>query len=274
MHTDTNANIKLPYSQRFPKNLMEYSQKVDNKFLNDNLATIEEINQKDSNHWIPEWVKNYQNKIYGDSDILNHDNFFKATLHDTWRECYEKGIPFPKVSGAYRPMSIQNAGFLGSSIPPPPPPPVPGALISIGSNTSGGPQQANLKIWCTRIIGQATLNNLYNSITASPYQRKGYWKLGCYDESSNMPGAVLAESSSQTLKYGGIGANWISVTQFAITTPNIWLCLNLSHSSARFYYGGGGEVRFAYLPWGAAFPATPGVGGNQGFSIHQQVRHG
>lgn len=102
LHTDTTADIPYPFSQGLPKNVMEISNKIDNKFLNDNLHTIEEMEYRKKG--ITNDFKNYQKKYYDESGILNHDLYFE-----------HEGKIYPKVRGAsffsQNSLSFSNASL-------------------------------------------------------------------------------------------------------------------------------------------------------------------
>lgn len=82
IHTETTAKIKRSYSQGMPKNLMEYSAHVDNKFLNQNLAIIEEIMHRNPKHPIPQWFRDYQVRHYAKFGILKGDQIFASKMRD------------------------------------------------------------------------------------------------------------------------------------------------------------------------------------------------
>jgi len=75
-HTKNQIVIPYSYSQGLPKNAMELSHSVQNKFLNNYQAKIEEANysnllSKNFNKWYLN-----QNLKHSQSGILNHDSFF------------------------------------------------------------------------------------------------------------------------------------------------------------------------------------------------------
>ena len=78
IHTPNITTIPRSYSQRFPKNAMELSHHVQNKFLNNHQAKIEEANHlnllsKNFKRWYL-----HQNLKHSQSGILNHDSFFNS----------------------------------------------------------------------------------------------------------------------------------------------------------------------------------------------------
>lgn len=81
----------------------------------------------------------------------------------------------------------------------------------------------------TGIIGQ-----YYDRIAANYFaDGSGNDRLACYDESGGNPNAILAETgSSATLASFG----WKSVTEFALTTVNLWICLQVDNADADCYF--------------------------------------
>ena len=234
IHTDSIAKIKCSFSQGMPKNLMVYSRKVDNEFLNSNLAIIEEISHIDSKHWIPKWFQQYQNKIYGDAEILNHDNFFKATLHDIWRDCYEKDIPFPKLSGGMRSMSIQNAGFLGSLTNE-----VNGATLeTLGTNDVA----ANTADEITASkLATATVGHYYDQVAHNIAIASGNYNQGVYDTSGGVPTNLIQSTGSIA-----VTADFAlkSLTEFQINTTQMWTASMTNNATTqwRTWNGASGDA--------------------------------
>jgi len=77
IHTTNHATIPKSYSQGLPKNAMKLSHNVQNKFLNNHQAKIEEAdhyNLLTKNFKV--WYLN-QNLKHAQAEILNHDGFFK-----------------------------------------------------------------------------------------------------------------------------------------------------------------------------------------------------
>ena len=64
-HSETKVSVPHSYEMRFPKDLMEESHKVQNKFLNDSLGEIEEAYNKNIlpsqfKTWFSHQIHNYQ----------------------------------------------------------------------------------------------------------------------------------------------------------------------------------------------------------------------
>ena len=76
IHTTNRAIIPHPYWQGLPKNAMTLSHSVQNKFLNNHQAKIEEANHSNLlSKNFKKWYLN-QNLKHSQSGILNHDSFF------------------------------------------------------------------------------------------------------------------------------------------------------------------------------------------------------
>ena len=110
IHTDNTAKIKRSYSQGMPKNFMDYSAFVDNHFLNDNLAIIEEMNHRDAKHPIPRWFREYQIKHFAKFGILNKDRFFTSRMRDGYRKHFSADLTEIREIGSL-PYSGTVLGF-------------------------------------------------------------------------------------------------------------------------------------------------------------------
>ena len=73
--TNDSVKVKNNYDMGMPKDLERYCEKVDDKFLNNHLATIEEFDSKFPNNDLVQWFKDYQNRYF--SANIPHDNFLK-----------------------------------------------------------------------------------------------------------------------------------------------------------------------------------------------------
>jgi hypothetical protein len=219
VHTETTAKIKRSFSQGMPKNLMEYSAHVDNKFLNDNLAIIEEMHHRDQKHPIPKWFREYQIKHFAKHGILKADGFF---VRDRFF-----GRMFPREiyygAGAnYHNMGI--ASVIGNTK-------VFGSEIQVG-----GSNQAN----GTNATGYLFIMNLTNAIAQAWYDRialsvntpAGNYHIGCYDDNSN-PNNLLVDSGSLAVPSG---YTYQAVTEFQAPSTTIWLALTVNNTSLSPHY--------------------------------------
>ena len=243
-HTDETVKIKSTFSQGFPKNLMDYSVKIDNKFLNDYLAIIEEINHKDPNHCIPKAFQEYQNNIYGDKEILNHDNFFKAKLHDSFFK-YQDEYGMPKNTHYMRGTNIQNVGFLGSLTSK-----VFGATLERINDLENN-SNANTII-CTS-LPSGTAGQYYNQLTiksGTTNGGSGNIRLGLYDDISLVPTNLAIETGSITAPANNDYTPQ-SVTEFQLPTNNTWFAHNESATWTYRNAGINGTRRYKIFTFGA-----------------------
>ncbi len=213
MHTDNTAKVKRSYSQNFPKNLMDYSAKVDNKFLNDNLHTIEEMEYRKKG--ITDGFRNYQNKHYGNREILNHDLYFT-----------HEGKTYPKVSGAAL-MGIKNIGFIGSL----------DVKVNGANLTAGGTAlHTNLAsyIYAGR-LSSGTIGEYYNQISVNVFATgSGSINLAVYDDDGASPSkaeTVYGETGSFT---AATGITEHSLSEFDLVTAQNWSAVQTTASD--IYY--------------------------------------
>lgn len=267
IYTDRVAHMELSFSQRFPKNLMDYSTKLDNKFLNNNLGIIEEINHRNPKHWIPKWFQEYQNRIYGGDDILNKDNFFKAKLHDSFLH-YQDEFGMPKNTKYYSGLTIKDVAFLGILKQH-----VNGTefVTNVGS-TGHTPLGADI-LWASLASSGVTQNAYYDEIAASCFDSIGNVALGCYlaDGAGSIPATLVASNSGNACNSA---YTYRSVTEFQITTTTAWLVLNLSSGSTEINFQNGGSVNYktsiSYPTISSPFPSTPSTSVNE---MQQKCSH-
>lgn len=194
IHTDETAKMKRSYSQGLPKNIMDYSQKIDNEFLNNNLHTIEEMEYRKKG--ITNDFKNYQNKYYDDSGILNHDLYFN---HD--------GKIYPKVSGAS--PFIMNPSRFGAQN---------GITLATNATDDVAANTAN-ELVASRLETLGTVGHLYDQVAVSVATASGNYHVGSYDGSDTVPNNRDSTTGSIT-----VTADYAlkSVTEFALSTTRNW----------------------------------------------------
>lgn len=233
--TDRTINVKRSFSQGMPKNLSDYAVKIDNEFLNSNLAIIEEINHRDSKHWIPKWFKEYQNNYFGKDDILNKDNFFKATLHDTWKECYDKAISFPKVSGG----SIFSQSMLSFSTPllsrfgf--------GLVLETATGTHAGNYTINSLSGNKVTIGTGIISTKYDRLAHRLVSAAGNINLGAYSDDGGSPSKPLNREATTGSITSTADYALKSVTEFTTATAQQWIATIHDAVQSTYYDAAGG----------------------------------
>ena len=210
IHTDKIAKIKRSYSQGMPKNIKEYSDKVDNKFLNDNLHTIEEMEYRKKG--ITDDFKNYQHKYYDESGILNHDLYFK---HDD--------KIYAKVSGGsffnQNAISFSNASLNRK---------VNGTQLTTVDTVNSTNIAEVSYILASQLSTSGTVGHYYDRITMNVIGTPtGNVRMALYDNFTSSPKNLVVESSSSAAV---TSANVLSITESALTTTSSWLAFQASGS--------------------------------------------
>ena len=238
LHTDKTAKIKRTQYQRFPKSLMEESIKVNNKFLNNNLAIIEEINYKDSKHWIPKAFQEYQNNIYKDKEILNHDNFFKAKLHDSFFK-YQDEYGMPKNTHYMKGNSIQNVGFLGSLTSK-----ALGATLETGDTSVYSTFASH---WYATGVTGAVANTFYDQVALNIFNKSTstLYRMAVYSNSSSLPDTLYNQTASTT--YPTSGYTFIPlIAEIEITQTVLWIAQQTNGGGNAYMKTDTGTYREAY----------------------------
>ncbi len=238
IHTDKTAKIPKPQYSQFPKSLDDFSTKVDNKFLNDNLHTIEEMEYRKKG--ITDGFRNYQNKYYDKKEILNHDLYFT-----------HEGKTYPRVSGSAG-MNIKNVGFLGSLKLPA----VNGQELESNAGASTYTGNSAGGIYACRTDASGDVTDLYDRLAMSDQNSLGNQRLASYSDSgSTTPDVIYAETGSNALDSA---YTWRSVTEFGLTTALTWIAMQVDNSggTAYPYYTAGAGITYAKSQVMGAFTTT------------------
>ena len=253
LHTDTSAKIKCSFSQGMPKNLKEYSDKVDNKFLNDNLHTIEEMEYRKKG--ITNDFKEYQNKYYDESGILNHDLYFE-----------HEGTIYPKLAGgsffSQSFLSTSSASLNRTSSP------TNGAEIETGTSIG----QANFgmnRIELFPLPNTGVIGTLYNRIALYEAGSSGNRRIACY--SGSTPTELLGESASFAHE---TSYTFQSVTEFSLLATQNWVsALADTNNNYRYFSGASGIRKHKVFTFGA-YPNPAGTGYTDGTeSAQMKIAH-
>ena len=253
LHTDTSAKIKCSFSQGMPKNLKEYSDKVDNKFLNDNLHTIEEMEYRKKG--ITDDFKNYQHKYYDESGILNHDLYFE-----------HEGTIYPKLAGgsffSQSFLSTSSASLNRTSSP------TNGAEIETGTSIG----QANFgmnRIELFPLPNTGVIGTLYNRIALYEAGSSGNRRIACY--SGSTPTELLGESASFAHE---TSYTFQSVTEFSLLATQNWVsALADTNNNYRYFSGASGIRKHKVFTFGA-YPNPAGTGYTDGTeSAQMKIAH-
>lgn len=190
------GKIKRSFSQGMPKNIMEYSDKVDDKFLNNSLSSIDEaVSKKFLGVDFKRWFYNQQ-KIH--NSVTHHDGFFiglkKFIENDMKSNTLACGFlidPFKftsHINGAdlTTDQTISDqAGFAG--------------YVYIGKLSNG------------------TIGEYYNrsAVSRNGGTTTGNFRHGVYDQQASVPTNLMADTGSITVD---TGYTFKSFTEFALTS--------------------------------------------------------
>ena len=220
IHTHNFAKIKA--TQGFlPKEVMPFSAKVDNKFLNNYLATIDEINHRKPNNAFVNWFRKYQLFHYSKHGILNHDGFFNSRLGN---------IGFIKTKGAtffQLPFTGTVLGF-GSIVDSK----VFGATLETANTGSSASDYANDHLLINKLVPTGNIGEYYDRVAATVVTQAGNINMGFYDDVAGTPTNRLAQTGS--ISCPAAGYVWQSLTETAITTAQVWAAMNHDSATARF----------------------------------------
>ena len=195
------SGVRIPYTlTQFPKNLNNESVRVNNRFLNKHEHIIEEIYNRDKNHILPNWFREYQRKYYLSSEILNHDGFFHKNQHLEYRNASYQGMVLGFGS------KVPSVGGGGSP-----------DLVTEVQNTSGN----NLASY---IYGQhlsdGVVGNKYNQAAfhrALSSGALGQLRYGVYDQQAGIPTNLMADTGLFNTDADNTFL-WHGFTEFALTT--------------------------------------------------------
>jgi len=208
LHSDNSVVIPYTYKQ-LPKNIMDESHKVDNKFLNNHLGKIEEAVDKkliNKNSFV-----NQQINYHGKSGILNHDNFFHADL--------ATGTPISNDNFHHSNFVINSYTEAGCV-----------AGDDLETFASGGiyANRASNSLCIYATSGtDGTTDECYDQIAFDSNNTTGNIRLGAYNDDSG-PDDLYASTGSiaNTADYA-----FKSLTEFTLTTDKTWLAYLKSAAS-------------------------------------------
>jgi len=203
-HSPTSASIKRTYTLNFPKNLMDYSHHIDDRFLNNSLAEIEEAEHHNllTRHF-KKWFHIQQNyhPVEG-----NHDGFFTKL-----RKYVESDMNSSVLACGF----LINSYIISS-------PHVDGNDIVTGT---GGVDIGSFgfdRVTCTR-LGDGTVGEFYDQVALSIVASAGNVKLAVYDNSSDTPVNLYQQESGNA---SAIAYTFRSLTDFPLVTVRNWLGFN------------------------------------------------
>ena len=250
-HTDTTAKIPSSYS-KLPKNLMDESTRVNNKFLNKHQGEIEEAHHKfkvDKRKFVA-----YQNKHYGDRDVLNHDGFFKGGF-DEWGNISGTRYMFEQPFVTFSHPSINRVNK--------------GADIETNDGSTGA-ANFGTTLSAQRVTG--VIGTTYDRIAISLTTATGNCYLGSYTDSSDAPADLEATTGaiSSPASYA-----WQSLTEWSLTTTVNWLATHSDTANGvdTDYVAGAADNRVYIVRSYQALPDPYGAGTDNINAAQMKIGH-
>ena len=212
IHTENTAKIPTNY-ESLPKNFMDKSHKVDNKFLNNHLSEIETAIEK--KFVTKESFIDQQIKYHGTSDILNHDNIFHADLATGCPIGIDNNKHYPFIIDPYR-FIIPCSG--GSEV-----------QVDGSDNTY---HSSNNNLYAGIITGAQT-GYCYDQIAISTKTAVGNKRMATYTNGSTYPNALISETASVSQT---VGYNYVSMPEWTQDgTTNVWCAYNSDDQDNEIY---------------------------------------
>lgn len=214
-HTENKAKIPIGYTKP-PKNFMDESARLDNKFLNNHQAEIEELAFRFPEYNLPKWMREYQRKYFLNYGILNHDGFYN-----------EFGDP----KGTFYKLSLSDLALIGvvgsgGNI---------GSTIETTTSTTAFGGSNNLGWLLASREAGGVIDDLYNQIAAHVNLTTSYF-IVCYDNTGafapnnrqGVTGDISYTADDYILK---------SVTEFSLATTEVWMASIPNSNSANPWKG-------------------------------------
>tara|TARA_R110000803_G_scaffold90199_1_gene157512 strand:- start:38 stop:856 length:819 start_codon:yes stop_codon:yes gene_type:complete len=203
-HSTEIHKIPTSYDTPFPKKFMEFSHKVDNKFLNDHQSEIEEA---DNNNFLSKSFKNWYHKQQNyHKEQKNHDGFFTKL-----KNCIEADMKCSTLACGFiiSPFRFKLPAVNGQE------------LVTATGGTDVG-SFGNNNIQCFR-LPSGDLTDLYDQVALNIAASSGSVKLSVYDDSSGEPENLY---STEVENASATGYTYRSLTEFGLNTVQNWAAFN------------------------------------------------
>lgn len=210
VHTENTGKIPSTY-ESLPKNFMDKSHKVDNKFLNNHLSEIEEAADKklmQKNSFIQQQVKYHK-----ESGILNHDNFFHCDL--------ATGTPISNDKFHHSNFLIDPFSFTAPCLD--------GVEVQVPGVSATTLSAANT-LYGAKING-AQADRCYDEIAISVDTASGLNYMGNYTDNGGVPDALIASTGSIAMASGYTYKSVPEWTQDG--TTNVWCGYIVNNATAK-----------------------------------------
>jgi len=251
-HTDTRAKIPYTYKMSMPKDLLQESINADYKFINNNQHLIEEIQYRDKSHFLSNWMKIYQNKIYGKYDILSRDNFYNMV-----KSKHRGMLPFAGMTLGF--------GAGGKLL---------GATLTTGDTSATVTVGAGAVMANKNTVG--VVGSFYNQMAEDCNNSLGNLNLGLFtDNGSSVPSALY--SGSQVAEYAADSAFTTKTCngEFSLTGTTNWLAFQNSNASFSAKWNSTtGSNHLDTTAYASTMPSTwANDGGNFSRAFHMSLSH-
>lgn len=230
IHGDENFVIPKCQFARPPKNIMDFSSKKMNGFLNRHQAEIEQIAYQFPKNTLAKWMIIHNMKYFNNYDILNHDNFYNAKFNQSFSDVVNRF----KNEILYSHKNTQlNMGFImgnqgtrgGAS-----------AQSEIlteaqGSNALGTGMGGD--IFGMKAQSAATIGNWISQIACKMTTSAGSQRLGVYTDNSNSPNALVGYTDAIALDTS-YSYNNLNSAPITITVATMWTYAQTNTNSSSF----------------------------------------
>ena len=206
MPLHTPNKISIPYKfAPLPKNLMEESNKVMEKFLDNYLSEVEDTKNIETLSFV---LNQYRNYHYSD-DIRISDNFLKRPM---------------QYNSPHTLFGVIASGKVGVAL---------GAEVIFGSanNSATGNQE-----FIFANSGSIVIDDLYNTGPGQVTTAAGNYRMGIYNDTAGDPDDLGIDGGSHTVPSGFAFVNWDS--GFVATQTSVWSAVLYSSASCSIDFHG------------------------------------
>lgn len=241
--TDSTVKVLRPFDQGMPKNLFGYCETIDERFVNNNLALIDEIKYRDPLNSIPKWFREYQKYNFGHTDILNHDLFFKTDsltkkqVEEWIRQHPGKSMISGGGGGARRGYFVNFGKLLGTTVE------TDGNTALSGNNSADFIEVGK----CTTF----TANAYYDQILFNIGAAAGNLRVCLYDDNANSPNNLVGSESGSVTPSADYTTIY-SIGEGQMPATDGWMAHNQSSAGLTWgYWNNGGTRNYKALAFGA-----------------------
>jgi len=219
------VSMKADHGQ-LPKNVRNHTIKLNEKFLDNNLHTIDEIKHRNKNNNFVKRFDNYQSRFF---------NIAPVSCTDTAS------------------MLINSYMFAAAACT---------GISEVNSATSGtGDQAENDQIIFNQMTSDVTVDNCFNQAAVKRGTGTGgNLRIGVYDESSSAPNDLLVQTASLSMP-GASSYTFQSLDETEATTVRLWLAFMQTSTTPKILrqQTSGGSLYFRNSYTYGSLPASAGA---------------